>query len=566
MKYLFFVFGSILLWALCTSVSIAQDKEAVSSAHDTMIVLDASGSMWGQIEGEAKISIAKNVVGDMLTEWDDNIGLGLIAYGHRRKGDCSDIETLVSVADGTAANVSTKVKTLNPKGKTPITASLRKAADALKYKENGATVILVSDGLETCNADPCALAKELEASGVDFTAHIIGFGLKEEEFKSLQCIATETGGNYFTANTADELTGALKETVETAKKTGARGLKAFAAACEDCAPYKDVTFHWSVYGLDEQDNKTGKAIDSGVTQGHLMNIKPGRYYLEGRLDFNSNISGGKIIEVKDEGLTTEVLVIPAGVVNISAISNEGGAAVKSNINYGFYGPQDEKGKRVRYAISTSSSDTLWLPEGDIFVSASHGKAKASQDITIKAGKDTSLILDMKVGYLNVSARLSEDSEVLKGSKIWVNTAGTGTSSSNSVDYITHHKVARFILSEGDYVVTSNPGDAVGRIDATVTAGEINNVTITIDGGSVKLLAGYEEGQPINGIDWVILDTQGKKVAASSRFQSSRPTFILNSGKYTARVEKKYETVASIDFEITAGVKEDIFIVIPKSKE
>jgi Ca-activated chloride channel family protein len=37
--------------------------------------------------------------------------------------------------------------------------------------------------LETCNADPCLV--KLEANGVGFTAHIIGFGLKEEEFKSL---------------------------------------------------------------------------------------------------------------------------------------------------------------------------------------------------------------------------------------------------------------------------------------------------------------------------------------------------------------------------------------------
>jgi Ca-activated chloride channel family protein len=60
----------------------------------SIIVLDASGSMWGQINGEAKIDIAKRVVSDLLSTLDPSLELGLVAYGHRRKGDCTDIESL----------------------------------------------------------------------------------------------------------------------------------------------------------------------------------------------------------------------------------------------------------------------------------------------------------------------------------------------------------------------------------------------------------------------------------------------------------------------------------------
>ena len=63
-----------------------------------MIVFDASGSMWGQISGTPKIVIAKEVLSNVVAEWDENIHLGLIAYGHRKKGDCNDIETLIPVA------------------------------------------------------------------------------------------------------------------------------------------------------------------------------------------------------------------------------------------------------------------------------------------------------------------------------------------------------------------------------------------------------------------------------------------------------------------------------------
>src|SRR5690606_17557093 len=82
-----------------------------------------------------------------------------------------------------------------------------------RYGEEKATVILITDGLETCNADPCALARELESGGVDFTAHVVGFGLSPEEGQQVACLADETGGKYIQAGNSEELIGALAETV-----------------------------------------------------------------------------------------------------------------------------------------------------------------------------------------------------------------------------------------------------------------------------------------------------------------------------------------------------------------
>ena len=98
-------------------------------------------------------------------------------------------------------------------GKTPLTAAVRQAAEALKYTEDKATVILITDGLETCEADPCALGKELEAAGVDFTAHVVGFGLTADEGKQVACLAENTGGKYIQASDAEALQDALVETV-----------------------------------------------------------------------------------------------------------------------------------------------------------------------------------------------------------------------------------------------------------------------------------------------------------------------------------------------------------------
>src|SRR5690606_31403545 len=70
-------------------------------------------------------------------------------------------------------------------------------------------VILVSDGIETCVADPCAIARKLEETGVDFTAHVVGFDLKAEELRQIACIAQETGGRFLPAQDAASLGDAL---------------------------------------------------------------------------------------------------------------------------------------------------------------------------------------------------------------------------------------------------------------------------------------------------------------------------------------------------------------------
>lgn len=199
----------------CTASAQAQTA-APQGPGQSMLVLDASGSMWGQIGGKAKIEIAREAVGSMLATWPASQQLGLMAYGHRSKGDCADIQMLKAPGPLDKASLSQAVNALQPKGMTPISASVRMAAEHLKFSERKATVILVSDGEETCHADPCALGKELEKLGVDFTAHVVGFDIdKNPKAKAqLQCLASSTGGRYLDAKDAGELNKALREVAQ----------------------------------------------------------------------------------------------------------------------------------------------------------------------------------------------------------------------------------------------------------------------------------------------------------------------------------------------------------------
>jgi Ca-activated chloride channel family protein len=179
---------------------------------NTILVMDGSGSMWGQIDGVNKIVIAREVVADILQSFPADENLGLTVYGHRTEGDCTDIETVVAPAPGTAAAIVDAVNSINPRGKTPMTDAVIAAAEALGYEDAPATVILVSDGIETCNPDPCEAARALEKAGAEFTAHVIGFDVNDAEaIGQLQCLAEETGGVFLSASNADELSAALEQ-------------------------------------------------------------------------------------------------------------------------------------------------------------------------------------------------------------------------------------------------------------------------------------------------------------------------------------------------------------------
>jgi Ca-activated chloride channel family protein len=192
-----------MLWPLAAAVA------ADPPAGKTMLVMDASGSMWGKVDGDYKIVIARRVIAELMADWNPEIPLGLTAYGHNSKGSCSDIETLITPDTGTASALSSRVNRLNPRGKTPLTAAVVQAADTLDFEHAPASVILLSDGEETCGMDPCSIGASLEERGIDFTVYVIGFDVTVSDQVGLRCLAEETGGAFFAADNTEQLRNAL---------------------------------------------------------------------------------------------------------------------------------------------------------------------------------------------------------------------------------------------------------------------------------------------------------------------------------------------------------------------
>jgi hypothetical protein len=183
------------------------------SATANIVVFDASGSMWNKMENSTRIEIARQVMSQFMDGYDVTQPLGVIAYGHRKRGDCEDIEVIVETGLVTPAAVTQKIRALLPKGMTPLSESLRRAAAMIPPTAESANILLITDGLETCGGDPCAVAEELIATGIKIRAHVVGFGLTKAEAASLSCIAQLTGGLMFNPSNGQELLDALQQSV-----------------------------------------------------------------------------------------------------------------------------------------------------------------------------------------------------------------------------------------------------------------------------------------------------------------------------------------------------------------
>ncbi len=212
-------------------VTLAAAFMTISSASaqdypEVLFILDASGSMAEDAGGQSKMEAAKLVMAKLVPELAPEVAVGLTVYGHRRKGDCRDIEVAIPPGSTDRDGLLAKVQSLQPMGKTPISSAILTAAGLLKTKENETTIVLVSDGIETCGSDPCKVAAQLKATGAKFVMHVVGFDVGAAAAKQLQCVAKATGGKYFSANDGESLLEAMQtvsaevtQKVEAAKAT-----------------------------------------------------------------------------------------------------------------------------------------------------------------------------------------------------------------------------------------------------------------------------------------------------------------------------------------------------------
>ncbi|EQM33267.1 VWA domain-containing protein [Rhodococcus erythropolis] len=196
--------------------SVTADPVSEASATaPSIIVLDASGSMKQDDAPGPRIDAAKNAIHTLVSGLPDDTALGLIAYGTatgssdaEKDEGCRDIKTVVPLGPLDRNAFAAGIDGLSASGYTPIMAALQQAAAALPT-DGERTIILVSDGEDTCSTEPPCESTEAIPHDPDLTIHTIGFKLDAAASGQLKCIADATGGMAIDAANAAQLTARL---------------------------------------------------------------------------------------------------------------------------------------------------------------------------------------------------------------------------------------------------------------------------------------------------------------------------------------------------------------------
>ena len=199
----------VVLFAQASSVFAAESGEKTYIEF----IIDASGSMKEKVEGkQSRMDVAKEVLKELVEGLDDDpmLEIALRVYGFQLPGKSSCEDSGLMQPFGPVGKVRSSilqiVESLSPKGMTPIGYSLKEAAkDFPKGKDSRNVIVLVTDGEESCWANPCAISQELQKDGIILKPYVVGFALSAAAEEKVKCI-----GNYFSAKDKASLSNALK--------------------------------------------------------------------------------------------------------------------------------------------------------------------------------------------------------------------------------------------------------------------------------------------------------------------------------------------------------------------
>jgi Ca-activated chloride channel homolog len=212
------VFGILLGLTLSVSTSSAQEEHPKAKPPPLtriLFIFDASQSMYGKWQSDIKINIAKKLMLNLLDSLSNapNLELALRVYGHQKPfppQDCNDTRLEVPFSKDNYKEIKNVLKTLIPKGTTPIAFAMEQAGGDFPPCENCRNIIvLITDGIEECDGDPCAVSLALQKKGIVLKPFIIGIGRNFSD--AFHCV-----GTYYDASSEKAFSQALTTVISQA--------------------------------------------------------------------------------------------------------------------------------------------------------------------------------------------------------------------------------------------------------------------------------------------------------------------------------------------------------------
>lgn len=528
------------LTAVCLALaqlafSMALYARNAGAEPNVVLVLDSSRSMWGQIDGKNKVVIAREVISESVRAIDGKARFGLVSYGHRQSSGCGDVELLLDPAKRPASDIAEAVTTIKPKGSTPIAEALIIAARAARYKEQPATLMLIADGLDNCNADPCQTASELSENGKDLTIHAIGFDSKNaDKLAALNCIADNTGGTFAIARNEAELVQTVKAAFDAAL---APPMPKVAAAVADAAA-------GAAQPMPRSDPVTTGSLAQAQSRAAEPNPPPPI----------ATPQQGAAAPKNDRSVP----------VTLSARTVEGGAIIKSGLAWWIYkNKKTDDGKYELVETFREGTPTASLAPGAYRIAATYGKVHLIKDINVKPGQAIQEIFVLNAGGLRLNA-VTQNGTVIPPNSVRYDIFADESES----DQFGNRKVILrdakpgvvLRLNAGAYQIVSTYGDAnaIVRAEVTVEPGRLTDATINHTASKITFkLVTQPGGEALADTQWNILTPGGDLIKESA---GALPSHILAAGNYKVVARHKGKTY-SREFETEAGEAKQIEVVI-----
>jgi len=237
-----------------------QEPEQQPPLTRILFVFDASQSMFARWQSDMRITIARNLLSELLDSLENvkNIELALRVYGHQKKfppQDCDDTKLEVPFAPNNAAKIRHRLKTITPRGTTPIAMSLEASRhDFPPCKDCRNIIVLMTDGIEECGGDPCVVSRALQKDGIVLKPFVIGIG---RDFRSdFDCV-----GQYFDATSEHEFRESLKVVISQALDNTTGQVNLLDINRKPTETNVPITFY---------DNLSGKILKNVV---HTLNVR-----------------------------------------------------------------------------------------------------------------------------------------------------------------------------------------------------------------------------------------------------------------------------------------------------
>ncbi len=197
--------------AVITRTEAQEVQQKLPEKTRILFLLDGSGSMLARWGNTNRISVAKKVLAETVDSLavNENLELALRVYGHQYEKylkRCNDSKLEVPFGKNNEQAIKNKLRNIKPKGVTPIAFSLEQAARDFPEDEARNIIIIITDGIESCDGDPCAVSLELQKKNIFLKPFIIGIGMDKKYEDAFGCM-----GSFYDASNIGSFRKALKD-------------------------------------------------------------------------------------------------------------------------------------------------------------------------------------------------------------------------------------------------------------------------------------------------------------------------------------------------------------------